>query len=62
MSLREVIAKAPVELTAQRLATCRACDLHRTAPVTQTEFCKACGCPLLNKTKFLKSTCPKGKW
>lgn len=62
MTLREAIAQAPAELTAQRLATCRACEHRGVVPVVATEFCKACGCPLANKTKFLQSTCPKGKW
>ena len=62
MSLKELIAQASAELTEQRLATCRACEHHGEVPVVKTEFCKACGCPLANKTKFLKSTCPKGKW
>ena len=62
MSLKELIAQASAELTEQRLATCRACEHHGEVLVVETEFCKACSCPLANKTKFLKSTCPKGKW
>lgn len=62
MNLTHIFDQAPAEVTEQRLATCRACELHGRAPVLKTEFCKACGCPLLNKTKLLKSTCPKGKW
>jgi rRNA maturation endonuclease Nob1 len=62
MNLKQVIEHAPVEEQARRLALCRACEFHGEVPVVKTEFCKACGCPLLNKTKFLKSKCPKGKW
>jgi hypothetical protein len=62
MSFRDVIAQAPAEQTEQRLATCRACEHHGVVPVVNTEVCKVCGCPLLNKTKFLNSTCPQGKW
>jgi rRNA maturation endonuclease Nob1 len=62
MNLRHVIAQAPAEQTEQRLATCRACEHHGVVPVVKTEFCKVCGCPLANKTKLLKPTCPKGKW
>lgn len=62
MNLVPVLEQAPDELIAQRLATCRACEHRGEVPVLHTEFCKACGCPLANKTKFLKSTCPKGKW
>lgn len=62
MSLIPVMNKAPDDVIAQRLSTCRACEHRSEAPVLKTEFCKACGCPLANKTKFLKSTCPKGKW
>ena len=62
MNLQHVIATAPAELIAQRLATCRACDLRGVVPVVKTEFCTVCKCPLLNKTKFLKQACPQGKW
>lgn len=62
MNLIPAANRAPDEQIAQRLHRCRACEFHGIAPVLKTEFCKACGCPLANKTKFLKSTCPKGKW
>lgn len=62
MNLIPAASRAPDELIAKRLELCRACEFHGTAPVLKTEFCKACGCPLLNKTKFLNAKCPKGKW
>lgn len=62
MSLLQGFEQAPAELISQRLTTCRACEFHGEVPVVKTEVCKACGCPLVNKTKFLKSRCPKGKW
>ncbi len=62
MTLKQVFEKAPDETIDARLAACRACPSHGELPVVKTEVCKVCGCPLLNKTKFLKSTCPQGKW
>lgn len=62
MNLIPGVPTAPPELIERRLATCRACEFHGTAPLLKTEFCKACGCPLANKTRFLKTSCPKGKW
>jgi hypothetical protein len=46
----------------KRLEICRRCEYHGTVPGLKTEFCKACGCPLLRKTKVPTSKCPKGKW
>lgn len=62
MNLMTAFEAAPGELIAQRLQTCRACEFRGVVPVMNSEFCKACGCPLANKTTFLKSTCPKHKW
>lgn len=60
--LGHVFTPASAEVTQQRLATCRACEFRSKVPVIGTEICKACGCPLINKTKYQQSTCPKGKW
>lgn len=62
MNVITAFEAAPVEVIAQRLQTCRACEFRGVVPVVNSEFCKACGCPLANKTKFLNLTCPKGKW
>lgn len=62
MNIFPGVPKAPDEQIAKRLEICRACPFHGTAPVLKTEFCKVCGCPLLNKTKFLNTSCPRGKW
>lgn len=62
MNLLRGLSLAPDETIARRLETCRACEFLGHAPVVKSEICKACGCPLANKTKFLNSTCPKGKW
>lgn len=62
MNLIPAPLRTPDDQIARRLELCRGCEFHGTAPVVRTEFCKACGCPLLNKTKFLHSKCPKGKW
>lgn len=62
MNLTQMMHQASDEQIAQRLATCRACEFRGEIPMVRKEFCKACGCPLASKTKFLKSTCPKGKW
>lgn len=62
LSLHSPFPMATPEKTQQRLATCHACEFRGEIPLTHTAVCKACGCPLVNKTKFLKSSCPKGKW
>lgn len=41
-----------------RLATCKACDNRNAA----LEVCTSCGCWIPGKVKFLKSSCPLGKW
>ncbi|MGC1549378.1 MAG: hypothetical protein WA777_12685 [Rhodanobacter sp.] len=62
MALIKALETAPDDVVEKRRALCRACDYRTELPAIHTEVCKACGCPLLNKTKFQKSTCPKGKW
>lgn len=62
MNFPTVFPKAPDELIAQRLATCRACEHRGELPIVRTEVCKLCGCPIVNKTKFQQSTCPQGQW
>jgi hypothetical protein len=62
MTLPFIPMQAPAEVSAERLATCRACEFHGTGYAIGLEICKACGCPLLSKTKFQQSTCPQGKW
>lgn len=54
--------KAPADEIARRLSVCATCEFKGEVPIVKTPICKACGCPLVNKTKSLKPTCPKGKW
>jgi hypothetical protein len=45
----------------RRREICRACSL-RAGRLLTLSVCKACGCPILSKTKLARSECPKGKW
>lgn len=60
--LEAVFPRASEDVIQKRLETCRACEFRTVLPMVNTEVCRACGCPLLNKTKFQQATCPKGKW
>lgn len=62
MNLLQGMAWAPEEKVAERLETCKACEFKGELPVVKIDICTVCGCPLANKTKFLNSNCPKGKW
>lgn len=62
MQLPNLIPKAPAETVATRLEICASCELRGKIPLTNADYCTACGCPLASKTKLLHSHCPKGKW
>lgn len=50
----------------ERLAICRACPHHIASQIPlskqKIERCGKCGCPITNKTKFARATCPIHKW
>lgn len=62
MSLIPSSMQAPAEVVAERLAACQPCEHRAQLPVVGSDYCKACGCPLANKTQLRNATCPKGKW
>ena len=57
-----VLPKAPDDVIAQRLATCRACEFRGEVPMVKTEVCELCHCPLITKSMLQQPTCPKSKW
>jgi hypothetical protein len=46
------------EVKQARLDVCAGCEFYKS----DTKQCKACGCFLPIKTKWLANSCPKGKW
>jgi hypothetical protein len=53
----------PEDVKKERLKKCFKCEYLYKSTVDETYIkCMACGCPLLKKTSFSSSKCPKGKW
>ncbi len=46
------------ELITQRLAVCNSCEFVNAAK----DSCTQCSCLLANRTKYVESFCPVGKW
>ena len=46
-----------IELIQQRLDICRTCEF-----IVKNESCSKCSCLLANRTKYVESFCPEGKW
>jgi hypothetical protein len=44
-------------LIQQRLAICKPCEF-----IVNDESCSKCSCLLANRTKYVESFCPEGKW
>jgi hypothetical protein len=44
-------------LVEQRLSICRSCEF-----IVNNESCLKCSCLLSNRTKYVESFCPEGKW
>lgn len=53
---------ATQDVIEKRREICRACEFRIPGKDGDLGRCGVCGCPLTNKTKFVRSTCPKGKW
>lgn len=68
-SLKDVIAdhilnrvvKAPRIKRLKRILTCRKCE-HLIKPLGKLQQCRKCGCFIVKKAEYFKSTCPSGKW
>jgi hypothetical protein len=45
------------ELIQQRLAICQPCEF-----IVNNDSCSKCSCLLANRTKYVESFCPEGKW
>lgn len=57
--LKEFISKVSEE----RLSICKACEFNSTPDkIKFYSRCKVCKCPLIQKSKSLKSKCPVDKW
>lgn len=52
------LAYADDHTKSTRLTTCRSCPKRNAS----LEVCTECGCWIPGKVKFLKSSCPLGKW
>lgn len=58
MSIIPESYKVSEEISAERFAICKACDLL----YKPTHTCKKCGCFMLAKTQLARASCPIGKW
>jgi len=57
--LKELIT----EVSNNRLAICKPCEHNSTKDIIKGwSYCHSCGCPLIQKSKSLQSSCPVGKW
>jgi len=45
------------DLVQERLAICKPCEF-----IVNEESCRKCSCLLANRTKYVESFCPEGKW
>jgi hypothetical protein len=45
------------ELIQQRLSICQPCEF-----IVNNDSCSKCSCLLANRTKYVESFCPEGKW
>lgn len=51
------------ETSDSRLGICEPCDFNSSqGKIKGSSYCKNCGCPLIQKSKSLKSSCPIGRW
>jgi hypothetical protein len=51
------------EVSDYRLSICQLCEFNSTPNKIKTfSRCKQCGCPLIQKSKALSSSCPINKW
>lgn len=51
------------EVSKNRLTICVKCNENSSQGVVKAfSYCKACGCPLIQKSKSLQSACPKNFW
>jgi len=48
------------KIAADRLAICNTCPEKDS--MLNLEVCRLCHCPLVAKTRSIKSECPKGLW
>lgn len=53
---------ATQEVAEKRRAICKDCEFRIAGKSGELGKCGVCGCPLVNKTRFVRSSCPKGKW
>jgi hypothetical protein len=55
-------ATTPLEILAERKATCRACPEWDAAALNATGRCRKCGCSTWAKLRMATERCPLGKW